>query len=260
MDGMQSVLAPYQLDLVALLCPSTDDADEYIKRIVSRGIVDGLVISHTRQVDPRIPFLKSREVPFVALGRSQTDVGHPWIDIDFEDIARKSMHRFVARGHRRIAIALPREVNFSRIFRESAERALAEHGLKLDPDLVFRSSAGDPGGYAIARRILELRQPPTAIAVANEAMTSGLYRGLLEAGRVPGRDIAVIGRDSPNTRYLSPRLTCFHLNLQDLGAAIGEILLSAMPPTRNDFPNAVTRRVFPTRFMQGESDNYALPL
>jgi DNA-binding LacI/PurR family transcriptional regulator len=255
MDGMQSVLAPYQLDLVALLCPSTDDPDEYIRRIVSRGIVDGLVISHTRRIDPRIAFLASREVPFVALGRSQTDAGHPWIDIDFEDIARKSMHRFVARGHRRIAIAFPHEVNFSRIFRESAEQALAEHGLELDPELVFRSSAGDPGGYAIARRILELKDPPSAIAVANEAMTSGFYRGLLEAGRIPGRDIAVIGRDSPNTRYLSPRLTCFHLNLRDLGMAIGEALLSAMPAYRSDFPGGVVRRVFPTRFMQGESDN-----
>ena len=254
LDGMQAVLGKHQLDLVALLCPSTDDPDDYVRRVVSRGVVDGLVISHTRRIDPRIAFLAGREVPFVALGRSETDAGHAWIDIDFEDIARKSMHRFMARGHRRIALALPREVNFSRIFRESAESALAERGLTLDPNLIFHSSAGEAGGYSIAKRLLDLRAPPTAIAVANEAMITGLYRGLMEAGRMPGRDIALIGRDSPTTRYLIPRLTSFHLNLHDLGVALGDALLAAMPAFRSDYPAGVVRRVFPTRFVQGESD------
>jgi len=85
-------------------------------------------------------------------------------------------------------------------------------------------------------------------------MITGVYRGLLDADCVPGRDIGVIGRDSSTTRYLRPSLTSFHLNLQDLGAALGEALLAAMPAYRADFPAGVVRRVFPTRFVQGESD------
>ena len=256
-DGMQSVLSRHQLDLVALLCPSTDDPVEYVRRIVSRGFVDGLVISHTRKIDPRIPFLAERDVPFVALGRSDTDAGHAWIDIDFEAIAQRTIDRFVAQGHRRIAVALQRDVNFSRIFLASARRALERHGLPLDPELVVHASASDSGGYALARKILAVPERPTAIAIASEAMITGIYRGLVEQGCVPGRDIAIIGRDSSATQFLTPRLTSFHANLHDLGIALGEALLALMPTYRGAYPLGVVRRLFATRFVQGESDTYS---
>src|SRR5581483_2805335 len=246
-DGLQSVLNRHQLDLVALLCPSQENPEEYLKRMVSRGFVDGLVISGTRRNDPRISFLANRQLPFVALGRSETDAGHSWIDIDFEDMASEAIDRFVANGHRRIAIASPHHVNFAHIFKASAQKALAAHGLALDRQYVFRSSASEAGGYAIARRLASLPIRPTAIAMSNEAMTAGLYRGLEEAGYLPGRDIAVIGRDSPNTRFLSPRLTHFHLSLRDLGIAIGEALLATMPAYSDLYPGGIVRRVFPTR-------------
>ncbi|MEP7240019.1 MAG: LacI family DNA-binding transcriptional regulator [Devosia sp.] len=252
--GMQSVLSRHQLDLVALLCPSSEDPDEYLRRMVSRGFVDGLVISHTRRIDPRISFLASRQVPFVALGRSDTDAGHSWIDIDFEEIARKSIERFVAAGHTRIALILLRDVNFSRIFLDSAQRTLAEKGLELPRELVFRIAASDAAGYTAAKRILALKDRPTAIAVSNETMVSGLYRGLIEDGVVPGRDIAIIGRDSSSTQTLRPHLTSFHLNLHDLGTALGEALLRTMPKFSAHYPQGVVRHVFPTRFIKGESD------
>jgi DNA-binding LacI/PurR family transcriptional regulator len=258
-DGLQTVLGRHQLDLIALLCPSTDDPDQFVRRAVARGIVDGMVISHTRRIDPRISFLAEQGVPFVALGRSDTDAGHAWIDLDFEEIARKSIDRLVERGHRKIALALQRDVNFSRIYLASAERALNDHGLPLNPDYVFRATGTDAGGQTIAKRLVELADPPTAMTVSSEAMVPGIYRGLIERGRLPGRDIALIGRDSPNTRFLTPTLTAFHLNLHDLGVALGEALLAAMPVYQDDYPLGVVRRIFPTRLIRGESDAFTMP-
>lgn len=256
-DGMQTVLSRHQLDLIALLCPSTDDPAEYVRRIVSRGFVDGLVISHTRKIDPRIPFLASRDVPFVALGRSDTDAGHAWIDLDFEAMAQRTIDRFVAQGHRRIAVALQRDVNFSRIFLASARRAIEAHGLSLSPEHVFHASASEAGGYGLARKLVACTERPTAIAIASEAMMAGIYRGLVEGDYLPGRDIALIGRDSSTTQFLSPRLTSFHANLHDLGVALGEALLALMPAYRDQYPLGVVRRLFATRFVQGESDRYS---
>src|SRR5690606_13259066 len=56
-DGVQTVLARHQLDLVVLLCSSEQDSTEYMKRIVARGIADALIISATKRVDHRIDFL-----------------------------------------------------------------------------------------------------------------------------------------------------------------------------------------------------------
>src|SRR5207244_6259176 len=63
-DGMQRVFKQHALDLVVMLCSREDDPDAYLRRVVARGTVDGLVISATRLIDPRIEFLGTRHIPF----------------------------------------------------------------------------------------------------------------------------------------------------------------------------------------------------
>ena len=254
-DGVQTVLSRHHLDLVALLCSSDEDAYDYLRRMVSRGFADGIIISSTQRVDPRITFLAERKVPFVTLGRSTTDAGQPWLDIDFETIARVAVNRLVAHGHRRIAITVPHDsTNLGYIFRETAEATLRSHGLTLDPALIFRSRPSEAGGYAIAQGILAQKQRPTAVILVNELISTGLYRGLTEANYLPGRDIAVIGRDSPQTRFLSPTLTGFRQSLRELGIALGEALLASMPKYAELYPMGTVRTVWPTELVEGESD------
>ena len=114
--------------------------------------------------------------------------------------------------------------------------AMARHGLRLDDDSIFSSTPNETGGYQIARELLARKERPTAIVLVNETIVIGLYRGLQEAGVMPGRDIAVIGRQSPNSNFLSPRLTSFRLSLHDLGEALAEALLATMPDYAKDYP------------------------
>jgi len=256
-DGVQTVLSRHHLDLVALLCSSDEDADNYLRRMVSRGVADGLIISSIRRFDPRITFLSQSGVPFVTLGRSLTDAGQGWLDIDFEAIARQSIDRLARLGHRRIGITMPHnDINLGHVFRQASEGALAAHGLTLDPALVFRSMPNEQGGYDIARALLRLDPRPTAIVLVNESTTTGLYRGLNEAGYLPGRDIAVIGRDSPQARFLSPRLTSFRVDLRELGIALGEALLASMPRFAEIYPFGRIGKTWPSELVIGESDGF----
>ena len=258
-DGVQTVLSRHHLDLVAMLCSSDEDSDDYLRRMVSRGFADGIIISSTQRVDPRITFLAERKVPFAMLGRSTTDAGQPWIDIDFETMAQVAVERLVARGHRRIAVTAPHDdVNLGHIFRGTAEATLRAHGLELDPSLVFQSMPSEAGGYGIARDLLARGDRPTAVILFNESISIGLYRGLIEGGCLPGRDIAVIGRDSPQTRFLSPTLTGFRQSLRDLGVALGEALLASMPAYAKIYPIGPVRRIWPTELIEGESDAFFL--
>jgi DNA-binding LacI/PurR family transcriptional regulator len=259
-DGVQTVFARHQLDLVALLCSSEEDPEAYVQRIVARGFADGLIISATRRRDPRIEYLAQRHIPFVALGRSLSDAGHPWLDLDFEAYAKAAIDRLVARGHRRIAITAPHDdINLGYVFVEQSRKALAAHGLSLDDNLIFRSTPNESGGYAIAKQLLAQPERPTAIILVNETISVGLYRGLFEAGIRPGRDIAVIGRDSSHANFLSPTLTCFRLSLRDLGIALAEALLATMPAYQADYPQGTIRRLWPLELIEGESDDYHLP-
>ncbi|WP_113466253.1 LacI family DNA-binding transcriptional regulator [Rhizobium cremeum] len=257
-DGVQTVLARHKLDLVALLCSSEEDPDDYLKRIVARGFADGLILSATRRHDPRIDLLARRKIPFITLGRSLTDGGQPWIDLDFEGMAQASVDRFVARGHRRIAITRPHDdINLGYVFVDACRQALRRHGLDLADEHVFRSTPNEAGGYQIARQLIACTPRPSAILLVNEAIATGLYRGLQEARLLPGRDIAVIGQQSPHSHFLSPRLTSFTLSLRDLGIALAETLLGTMPAYRDMYPEQPHRLLWPMTLVDGESDGEA---
>ncbi|MEO8756535.1 MAG: substrate-binding domain-containing protein [Devosia sp.] len=257
-DGVQAVLARRQLDLVALLCSSEEDPYEYLRRMVGRGFVDGLIISATQRYDPRIDLLADQHIPFITLGRSLTDRDHAWYDLDFEALASVSVHRLVKKGHRRIALAVQTDqINFSYVLLASYQAALEAHGIAFDPTLVLSVLPGQADGHAVVREILEMRDRPTAIILGHEAMSVGFYRGLAEAGVRPGRDIAIIGRASPHMQLLSPSLTSFATSLRDLGAALAEALLLTMPDAPKS-PNGPVRELWPFELHEGESDALTL--
>jgi DNA-binding LacI/PurR family transcriptional regulator len=256
-DGVQTVFARHQLDLVALLCSSEEDPDAYMQRVVARGFADALIISATKREDHRIDFLASRKIPFIALGRSETDAGHPWLDLDFEGMAKVGVARLAGKGHRRIGIYAPLDdANLGFVLVEAYRNALAEHGIAFDPDLIFRANPNERGGHEIAQRIAAMPEAtrPTGFILTNEVMSLGLYNGLSEAGITPGQQMAIIGRYSPQAQYLAPSLTCFRLSLRDLGIALAEALLATMPDYAEHYPLGVVRRVVPLDLVEGDSD------
>ncbi|WP_117189993.1 LacI family DNA-binding transcriptional regulator [Rhizobium terrae] len=253
-DGVQTVLARHKLDLVALLCSSEEDPDDYLKRMVARGFADGIILSATRRHDARFEFLARHSIPFITLGRSLTDVGQPWIDLDFEGMAEMSIERLARAGHSRIGFVWPHgDLNLGYVFIERCREALARHGLTLAEECIFRANPNEAGGYAVARQIKDSAKPPTAIILVNETLVTGLYHGLEEVGLRPGPDIAIIGRRSPQARFLSPSLTGFELSLRDLGIALAESLLSAMPAYGHLYPEVVRRKLWPMSLIDGDS-------
>lgn len=261
-DGVQTVCARHQLDLVVLLCSSEEDPDAYLQRVVARGFADALIISATKRHDHRIEFLAKRKIPFIALGRSLTDVGHPWLDLDFEGMAQTGVDRLVARGHRRIGVFAPQDdTNLGYVFIDSYRDALRRHGIPFDPDLIFRTNPNDRGGHEMGERIAAMPagQRPTGFILTNEMLTVGLYRGLYDCGIRPGADFAIIGRHSTNAQYLNPKLTCFYLSLRELGIQLAESLLATMPAYADQYPLGVVRKVLPLELIEGDSDSQPPP-
>jgi DNA-binding LacI/PurR family transcriptional regulator len=253
-DGVQTVLARHSLDLVAMLCSSEEDPDEYLKRMVARGFADGVILSATRRQEARFEYLARRNIPFITLGRSLTDVDQPWIDLDFEDMAERSVRRMVERGERDLAFVWPHgDLNLGYVYVERCRAVLADYGLSLPDHRIFHAAASEKGGYDVASQLLKQDKRPDGVLLVSESIALGLYRGLAEVGLSPGRDIAVIGMRSPQAEFLAPSLTYFDLSLRDLGAALAESLLAAMPGYREHYPDAPRRQLWPMTFVEGES-------
>lgn len=260
-DGVQTVLSRHQLDLVVFPCAGDQRPIEYLQRIVGRGLVDAMIISATHRTDARVEFLKRAGIPFIALGRSDSGGDMRWIDLDFEGVANRSVDRLTARGHRRIAIAVPADdINLGHVFHDAYRQALERHGIGYDPALVYRLERVVEGGHSLAARIAATENPPTAIMLSTEVLAPSLYRGLTEHGMMPGKDIAVVGfRDNPRARYLTPSLTCHSFSLPALGESVAETLLADMPAYAKLYPGQANNKIWPLALVPGESDDFTVP-
>ena len=240
-QGLQPVLADHELDLVILPCGSAAEQDRYLRRAVDRHMADGFIISDTQRVDPRIDFLIEREVPFVALGRSESGGRHSWIDLDSAAAAQAAVDHLVALGHRRIALGtIDRDVYTATVFQAGYEAALRRHRLPVDPALVLVAPDTLEGGDVLFRHWQAMPARATALLLVQETMAVALYRQLAAAGLAPGRDLAVIGyRANPVTEFLSPPLTCFDVSLGEYGARIGALIadrIAGGPPRQEVWP------------------------
>ena len=255
-DGMQRVLADHGLDLLVLPCAHHQDRYAYLERFVSRSTLDGIVLSTTQHVDKRIELLQSAGVPFVTLGRSSTGHGYSWIDLDFETAMATVMDRLIAKGHRRIAIALPHDdVNYGAIYKQAYLENLERYGIEFDPGIVFHTHRSEDAGTRIVDEILANPIQPTAALLIHEVTVIGFYRRLRELGLEPGRDLAIVGfRDEPTLRFLNPSVTCFHLSLADLGVSLARALLAQIPAYAKSFQPGIVQALTPMTLKAGESD------
>lgn len=254
-DGVQRVLTHVGLDLVVLPCPAWQPRLTYLDRLITRGLVDGMILSNTDRTDPNIELLQASGLPFVTLGRSEAERDFAWVDLDFEHVVETSIERLVSGGHRRIAVTVPfGELNHGYLFQELYRNALERRGISFDPDLVFRTGLGPEEGYLLADELIDAPEPVTAILLVYEAAAAGLYRRLAERGLQPGKDLAVIGlREQAGIRQLRPSLTCFDLSLADVGGALAGAILAQLFPEDEDNIKLVQARI-PMHLHAGESD------
>lgn len=254
-DGVQSVLTPLGLDLLVLPCPSKQHRFAFLDRLVSRRLVDGMILSGTEESDPRIDLLQSKGLPFAALGRSNTETPFAWVDLDFEGVAEAAVDRLVGMGHRRIAITVPfGDLNFGAVFKAAYRKALARHGLPFDPEIVFQSGFGEGEGYFLVDAMLDNPDPVTAAVLIFEAAAIGMYLRLEERGLKPGEDLAIIGfRDEAIVRHLRPRLTRFEVSLHEVGSSLANALMEQI-----NAPGTPSRRLanvkVPMTLISGDSD------
>ncbi|GGO91436.1 substrate-binding domain-containing protein [Stakelama pacifica] len=231
LEGVQNGLSEHDLDLAVLLARKGEDGLTFLRRHVSRGTVDGWVLSGTQHEDARIAFLLDRAIPFVALGRTATARDYAWIDLDFEGLVAESMRLLTDAGHRRIGlVAPPATINNSQIVVQAYRAALERAGIAFAPALVHHGETDESDGEATASELMALPERPTALLLMGETAPVGAYRALRRMGLEPGRDVAVIGlRDNPACRALSPDLTCFSLDLDDLGLALARGMVAMLP-------------------------------
>ena len=193
--GLSEGLGEHGMDLSIIPVMPEKELETY-SRVVSGRRVDALIVSWTRVDDARIKLLQKLRFPFLAYGRTASEVPYPWFDFDNEGGARMAVERLVSFGHRRIGLIHgPLEFNFAAQRHAGYLAALESAGIDADPALIIANPLSRIAGYHAMTRLLEQPSPPTALLVDNNLAGIGALRAIADRGLMPPRDISVIVYD-----------------------------------------------------------------
>jgi LacI family transcriptional regulator len=228
--GVNETMDAAGYQVIVATARSVETELDVFKRLISRQRIDALLFGRTRRQDERIAYLLENEVPFVAFGRSETSRDYAYVDIDRFVVGRAGCARFIALGHRRIAlIHTPDYLMLSRFERDGYGEALRAAGIPFDETLCVEAAMNEEDGARAMRRLLESPSPPTAVVCGHDLIAMGAMRAIAESGRTPGHDIGIIGADNhPIGNYLKPALTTFSADTQRAGRRMAEMLLQRL--------------------------------
>lgn len=236
-------------------CHSAEDPVAFLARAVALGTVGELVTTVTRRHDRRIEMLARSDLPFITPGRSESEGGYPWIDLDFEGVAARSVQELVAHGHRRIAVGLQdREVMLGHCYRRGFAQPIAAARSPVEEDLIFRIPPSEAGGFELGRLVANANPRPTAVMLCFEAATVGPCASLQHTGTMPGADISVITlRENPHLRFLAPPPACFRGVVALIGQMLAESVLRLLSTDEDPQPGRKTGIVLPMAYVAAAS-------
>ncbi|WP_051325874.1 LacI family DNA-binding transcriptional regulator [Glycomyces tenuis] len=131
-------------------------------------------------------------------------------------------------GHRRIAVITgPEHMIASRARLDGYRAAMDLVGVPVDPGLMRVGDFEIASGRELARELLRLSEPPTAVFACNDGMALGVYQAATEAGlRIPD-DLSVVGFDDlPLAEWHIPPLTTVRQPLHEMAAAAANMVVA----------------------------------
>ena len=228
LDGLEMALQAENYDLHVVMARDMDSELKILKRVVEQGRCDGILFGRTMPRDERVDYLLERAFPLVALGRTERD-DHDWVDRDHFQIGKQATQRLIERGHTCIAVLSTQfRFTYSNAAVQGYRAALAEAGLPHDPSLEADCSPLKTGDK-VFRDMLASGTRPTAIFCGNDMIAISVMDGMRRSDLRPGQDIALIGCDDiPISAYLTPALTTFTQDLDQIGTTMGKMMLSRL--------------------------------
>jgi DNA-binding LacI/PurR family transcriptional regulator len=177
-------------------------------------------------------------------GRELDDSGGGWRDGLAAHVTAQVGH-LAARGHRRIALALPaHDTPLRDVRRRFADQAAAALG--LPPLVPFTVAGPESSGTTSAdslRALLALPEPVSAVAAFDDDVALRVLAGMRSVGLTAPGDLAVIGFDDNGYGALtSPSLTTVHIDAEAHGRQAARAVLGLSADGLSPAPGRVVVR------------------
>jgi DNA-binding LacI/PurR family transcriptional regulator len=224
-SGIETALAGQSVELLLQVTEDQTTEMETYRRWWAEQRVDGVILVDLRDSDPRVALLDELGFPTVVVGHPRAGTT-PCVWCDDTAGMHEVMAYLAALGHQRIArIAGPDELDHTRRRSVAFEQAAHQLGVRRT-HTVHADYSGEDGARA-ARRLLSIKEPPTAMVFDNDIMAVASLGVAQEMGvSVPDQLSIVAGDDSVLCELVRPALTTLDRDVPGHGAKAVEVLLA----------------------------------
>jgi DNA-binding LacI/PurR family transcriptional regulator len=248
--GIEVTLAGSNYDLVVFNVETVERRDACLRDIPRRDRADGVLIISLSPRPSEVRSLQEAGVPVVLIDTAADDLPSVLID-DVQGGALATSH-LIELGHRRIgfvgdSLEEVQAFNFtsSRNRLIGHQRTLEDYGLPRRPEYQRFGIHGRYEARLLARELLGLPEPPTAIFAASDTQAMGVLEAARDHGLAVPAMLSVIGFDDIDVaEYLG--LTTVRQPLFESGSRGVELMMSALlgsaSPTREYLPIELVQR------------------
>jgi DNA-binding LacI/PurR family transcriptional regulator len=195
--GVQSKLADSKYDLVLFAIENPTQRDAYFENLSLKSRVDGVLLISLPPNDEQASRLTKSNIPSVLI-----DGYHPNFCCVYPDDVqggRIATQHLIELGHRKIAylsdhLDTPFHPSM-RLRYQGYRETLEAENIPLNPEFQIEGDRGRLNARSMARVLLSLDDPPTAIFAASDTQAIGAIEAAAELGFHVPRDLSVVGYD-----------------------------------------------------------------
>ncbi len=171
--------------------------------------------------------LQTADIPFVSTAKVLERPEIPFVEVDNFKGAKIALQHLLSLGHRKIAFAGKPALtsNYDRLI--GYKQTLEDNGIAIEEKYIQTiENSSFESGYHMMVKLLDLKNPPTAVFSSCDIMAFGAIKAIQDRGmRVP-EDISIIGFDDILlSRNMSPPLTTIRQPAVEKGAIAAEELI-----------------------------------
>lgn len=178
------------------------------------------------------------------------------VQVDHYGTAVKQMEYLISRGHQNICTIISSTIDTScyGIRRDAYQDVLRQHHLEHNLAYMLESHYLCRNAYQLAAACLKEHPEITAVCCATDAIATSAIKAICDAGRTPGRDVAIISFDGMEAlQYCSPSITTFEQPQDEMTDFVYDLLLGLMNGKRQHL-----HITFQAKFQENESCNTQL--
>ena len=223
-------------------------ADE-LRDLVRRSRLAGLVLAPPMSEQPAlIRALGEAKIPFIRIisARKDPQDGWPCVYVDDRDAAYAITEHLIQLGHQRIGFLWGGREHRSSLERyQGYEDALKDYGIGLDRKLIVPGDYTFDDGFRGARKLLALKDRPSAIFGSNDEIAAGVLAAAHSDGINVPYELSIAGfEDSPFSKQSWPALTTARQATEEIARHAAQRLIGDLQREANGEPVSSTNEGF----------------